>query len=132
MQKVNEMQPTTPPADVEAALATEADGQPCAECNVNHFDVMRNALMGIFDYCGNDIQAIKNTAYRALPNTTCLATRVSDASNEYVRGLSDALNAALETMANSEDYSERIATKTAEAVRALISQHEVKINDDQS
>jgi hypothetical protein len=43
----------------------------CGECGRDHVAEMRRALTGIFDYTGNDIQAIKNTAYRAIPNTKC-------------------------------------------------------------
>lgn len=50
----------------------------CPKCGRDHFSIMRRALVGIFDYCGNDIQAIKNTAYRALPDTDCSATTPAD------------------------------------------------------
>ena len=55
----------------------------CARCGVDHWRAMLNALTSIFDYIGGDIQTIKNTAYRAIPNTECqslpdTATRMRD------------------------------------------------------
>lgn len=43
----------------------------CLHCGVDHFKQMLQALTGIFDYTGNDWQAVKNTAYMAIPNTEC-------------------------------------------------------------
>jgi hypothetical protein len=54
-----------------SAPSVSSSERRCGECGRDHVAEMRRALTGIFDYTGNDIQAIKNTAYRAIPNTKC-------------------------------------------------------------
>lgn len=55
----------------------------CAKCGKDHAAIMQRALTSIFDYCGTDIQAIKNTAYRAIPSTECQPNyRADKASGE--------------------------------------------------
>ena len=67
----------------ESQLArAKAEGIECAQCGANHRAIMWRALVDIFDYTGTNIQAIKNTAYRALPRTGCLESTAKSKEGE--------------------------------------------------
>lgn len=81
-------------------MANQVSG--ACRCGVDHWRTMLNALTTIFDYTGSDIQATKNTAYRAIPNTECqsppdAATRMRDLCVVHLRATADALDVKQET-----------------------------------
>lgn len=81
----------------------------CARCGVDHWHAMLRALVGIFDYTGNDWQAVKNTAYRAIPETECqTAASLQPPSPQSEEIASEMLEGMLDPQETPSSYREMV------------------------